>query len=284
MTDGMTAKQIVCEQQAWRLDLDATDAAAYAALAGDRAWNGYSIADLAPPFREHTRVAVAWPVDVPVEATASAACLFLRHPAFCSTVPHGDVAGVAAILAAVATAGDLPEATYILARDEHRPAIERYYHVPDGWQPMARMAVNAETFQPPAPSNAPLVRLEPEDLPALLDLYGGYSDNAFNADQLLSGIFYGVRTGETLAAAGGTHVIAERYGIAAVGNIYTRPSARGRGYAGALTAAVVRDLLAGPCRDVILNVATANAPARRIYQRLGFRHHCDYWEGSGRKK
>jgi len=46
-----------------------------------------------------------------------------------------------------------------------------------------------------------------------------------------------------------------------------------------VTAAIVADLLAGPGRDVILNVAAGNEVARRIYERLGFRVHCSYWEG-----
>lgn len=266
----------------WRIEPDAPDAAAYAALADDRAWNGYSIADLAPPLRQHTRVALARPADAPPAAPAAAACLFLRHPTFCSTVPHGDPAGLAAILDAVAAAGDLPDRTYILARDEHRPTIERHYAAPHGWQAMLRLAVDAATFRPPVgPPDAPVARLGPADLPALLDLYAAYGESAFTADQLLHGVFYGVRDGDALLAAGGTHVVAPRYGIAAVGNVYTRPAARGRGYGSALTAAVVRDLLAGPCRDVILNVAAANTTARAIYRRLGFREACAYWEGAG---
>lgn len=269
------------ERYSWRLDPDADDAAAYAALAGDRAWNGYSIADLVPPFRAHTRVALAWPPDAPLGAPASAACLFLRHPSFSSTVPHGEPAGVAAILGALADRNALPEATYILTREEHRPLLERHYDTPGGWQEMWRMATDAATFLPPAGTDAPLARLGPDDLPALLDLYAEYPENAFNADQLLNGVFYGVRDGAALLAAGGTHVTAARYGLAAVGNIYTRPAARGRGHARALTAAIVGDLLDGGCRDVILNVAVANAPAQRVHRRLGFREHCRYWEGSG---
>ena len=42
----------------WVLEGAASDAVALAALAGDRYWNGYSIADLAPPLHQWTRVAV----------------------------------------------------------------------------------------------------------------------------------------------------------------------------------------------------------------------------------
>src|SRR5438270_173437 len=125
----------------WVVRDDAEEAAAYAALASDRRWSGYAIADLEPPFAEYARVAVA-------------------------------------------------------SRDG-RPAAG-------------------------------------------------------------------------LVAAAGTHVVARRYGIAAVGNVYTRPEARGRGYGAATTARVVADLLAVGMREVILNVAAGNEPARRIYARLGF--------------
>ncbi|HEX5506317.1 MAG TPA: GNAT family N-acetyltransferase [Thermomicrobiales bacterium] len=266
-------------RDAWRVEPDAGDAAAYAALASDRLWAGYSIADLEPPFRAYTRVALA---RLGNEAAPAAACLFLRHPAFNSTIPHGDPAGVAAILAATA---HLPAATYLLARDEHRPVLERHYDAaPAGWQEMRRMAVDAGTFRPPERPTPAVARLGPGDLAALRDLLAEYPDNAFNADQLASGVFYGARADGALVAAGGTHVLAARHGIAAVGNVYTRPAWRGRGYATAITAAVTAALLAGPCRDVILNVAAENGVARRLYARLGYREHCRYWEAAARQR
>ena len=267
----------------WRVDADADDAAAYAVLSDDRLWAGYSIADLAPPFRAYSRFGVATPQG---EGRATAACLVLHHPAFNSLIPHGDPAGVAAILAAAAGAGELPGVTYTLARAEHLPALERWYAFPHGRQEMVRMATDAATFRPPpveaARPPAGVERLTFADLPALRDLYAEYPGNAFNDDQLAAGVFYGVRgvPGDGgLLAAGGTHVTAAEYGIAAIGNIYTRPRARGLGYAAAITAAVTADLLAGPYRDVILNVAVANEPAARLYRGLGFREHCRYQEG-----
>ena len=77
---------------AWTIAADATEANALAILGEDRRWNGYSIADLAPPLRQWTRVATARRDD------RTAAVLFYQHPAFNSTIPHGDPAGVAAIL------------------------------------------------------------------------------------------------------------------------------------------------------------------------------------------
>jgi len=148
----------------------------------------------------------------------------------------------------------------------------------DAPEPMLRMAVDRASFRPPARLTA-VGRLGPTDLDALTDLYAAYPGNGFQTDQLATGVFYGVRDGEELLAAAGTHVISARYAIAAIGNIFTRPAARGRGFAGAVTAAVVAELLGGSCRDTILNVARANEPAQRVYRRLGFREHARHYEG-----
>ena len=147
----------------WLVETDVDDADAYAAFATDRLWCGYAVADLEPPFRAYSRVAVArCGADV-------AACLVLRHPDFNSIVPHGPAAGLDAIL--------------------------------------------------------------------------------------------------------------ERIELPAIGSIFTHPTARGRGLTGVVTGAVVAELLAGDCRDAILNVAQSNEPARRVYARLGFREHCPHFEG-----
>ena len=143
--------------------------------------------------------------------------------------------------------------------------------------PMLRMAVDAATFRPVAVGAD---RLTPDHLPALLDLYAGYAGNAFHPDQLATGVFYGVRDGARLLAAAGTQVVSTRFGIAAVGNVFTRPVARGRGLGPAVTGAVVAELLAGPCREAILNVAAANEAAVRVYSRLGFRVHSRHYEGT----
>jgi GNAT superfamily N-acetyltransferase len=254
----------------WRVEPDVDDARAYALLGQDPGWSGYAIADLEPPFRAYSRVAVARQRD----AEPAAACLVLRHPDIAAIVPCGDAAGVAAILDAV----ELPERTFVSVRREFLPALKRHYTFPAGLLEMRRMRLTAATFTPPAGA-ASVECLGPSDLTALLDLYAAYAESAFVPDHLRNGIFYGVRTGAGLAAAGGTHVISTRYRVAAVGNIYTRPAARGHGYATAITAAVVRDLLALPCDDLILNVAATNHTAAAIYRRLGFRDHCPFWEG-----
>ena len=92
----------------WHVEADADDATAAAVLATDRRWNGYSLADLAPPLRAFTTVAVARQLDAHAPA---AACLFYRHPSFNSLIPHGAADGVAAILAQANAAGAQAEHT-----------------------------------------------------------------------------------------------------------------------------------------------------------------------------
>lgn len=255
----------------WRVELNADDESAYAALTCDRLWNGYSIADLEPPYRDYAQIHLARRSAGP----PASSCLFLRHPAFSAIIPHGDPGGLEAILAAAT----LPVTANLLARPPHVPVFERYYAFPNQPQAMLRLAADPQTFRPPDVPEPAVERLGTDDLPALLDLYASFQGNAFKPDQLLLGPFYGVRQGRALLAAGGTHAVGARYRIGAVGNFYTRPEVRGRGYGTAVVAAIVGELLAGPCRDVILNVSAANMVAQRLYRRLGFRVHCDYLEG-----
>jgi GNAT superfamily N-acetyltransferase len=262
------------ESKRWRIELDADDATAYAVLAADERWNGYSIGDLVPPYRAYAQFAVAARDD----RSPSAACLLLRHPSFTAVIPTGDPDGVAAILAAA----DLPEQAYVMAQTAHLPALARHYTFVDGPKTMLRMAVTGATFSPPLGDEAVTERLGTADLVqahALYEAPEGRLVAPFHDDLLTLGPFYGVRVGDTLVAAGGTHVLAARYGIAAIGNILTCSAYRGRGYATAVTAAVVAELLTGACRTVILNVAKENHVAEQLYAHLGFQTHCHYQEG-----
>lgn len=85
---------------------------------------------------------------------------------------------MAAILAATAAAGALPEATYLLVRGPPLPPLARFYDFPAGRREMLRMIVEAATFRPLAGSGPAPRRLGLADLPDLLDLY----ESAFNAD------------------------------------------------------------------------------------------------------
>jgi len=254
----------------WQIDLDASDEDAYAALVDDRAWNAFAIADLEPPFREFAKIAVARNS----ETRRGAACLLFQSPAFNVVAPHGDPSGVAEILANAS----LPATAGVMVRSEHINEIGRCYDFPRGRPQMIRMAINAASFKPATPVSG-LFRLDPTDLDKLLGLYAEYPENHFVPIQLDHGVYFGVREEGHLVAAGGTHVVSVKYGIAALGGIFTLPAVRGRGYAAAVTSALVRELLDRGCGDVVLTVYADNETAQRVYLRLGFREHCRYETG-----
>jgi predicted GNAT family acetyltransferase len=76
----------------------------------------------------------------------------------------------------------------------------------------------------------------------------------------------------------GTHLVSEDEDVAALGNIFTRHDRRRQGLSTLVTGAVLRQLVEEKIRTVILNVRRDNDAARRVYERLGFRDYCPYFE------
>jgi RimJ/RimL family protein N-acetyltransferase len=60
-------------------------------------------------------------------------------------------------------------------------------------------------------------------------------------------------------------------GMIRIQNVYTPPDLRGKGYAGAATAAATRAALAAGATDVVLHTDLANPTSNALYQRLGYR-------------
>lgn len=259
----------------WRIVLDASDAEALAALAENRIWNCFAIADLTPPLRTFTQVALAHAV----EGTERATCLLVRHPALMVLAPEGAATAVAALLARLT----LPERVLVQAEAGHLLTLARYYRLARPLREMLRMAAAAETFQPEPSSESAARRLTTADLDAMRELYALYPESHFRADAVEHAVFYGLWEGERLLAAGGTHAVAPPHGIAVIGNVFTRPEARERGYARAVTSALVADLLGRGCRDVALNVTANNDPAINLYTSLGFETHARYWTGEAER-
>ncbi len=73
--------------------------------------------------------------------------------------------------------------------------------------------------------------------------------------------------GVPVSIAGRTRAVA---GMVRVGPVYTRPELRGRGYAGAATAAVSQAALGAGVREVVLYTDLANPTSNALYQRLGY--------------
>jgi len=126
-------------------------------------------------------------------------------------------------------------------------------------------------------------RLTAADVPsvrALLAHGGSFAPDAFAEYQVTQGVFFGVEDGAGgLAAVGGTHIVDYTSGVAAIGNMYTRPDCRGRGYGGAVLTAIVDEVRANGATTIVLNVDQRNTGARRLYEHHGFTVHCPYIEG-----
>ncbi len=203
----------------------------------------------------------------------------------------GDTDGLAAILDSALQ----PRRAYFTCRAEHLPVAEAYYAL-DEIEEMFRMAISPEDFQP-VPGQT--IKLDLSHLDALRQLYLLGGGDAFAPYQLQDGVYYGVEVGGKLISAAGTHLIAPTFGVAALGNIFTHPNHRRRGYGTACTSQVVQELLAlrqavvvslsnhqSKVRglNVVLNVNRENAEAIGVYERLGFRKHCPYIEVIGNRK
>ena len=143
---------------------------------------------------------------------------------------------------------------------------------------MERMFV--EELRPRAAGHVAL--LGPEHAGEIESLYGKGDGGgiAFAPFQLATGMFRGIRCedGELVAVAG-VHVLSRNEGVAGVGNIFTHPSHRGKGYAQAATSAVVTALREAGIATIGLNVEHDNAAAIAAYGRIGFRARFHYFEG-----
>jgi ribosomal protein S18 acetylase RimI-like enzyme len=113
-------------------------------------------------------------------------------------------------------------------------------------------------------------RLAPANLDEVQAFYrAAYPDGWFDPRMLETGQYFGVRQEGQLASIAGVHVYSPAYGVAAIGNVATRPELRGRGLATIATAALCRSLLE-QAPHVGLNVRADNAVAIACYTRLGF--------------
>jgi ribosomal protein S18 acetylase RimI-like enzyme len=168
-----------------------------------------------------------------------------------------------------------PDQIMFTCREAHLPALRAHYLTGE-IDHMLRMTLTSRDFRPVSDSS--VAKLGPGYASELARLYASARGNAFTPFQLARGVFYGVKQRGQLVSAAGTHIVAPRMGVAAVGNVCTYPNYRGRGYATLSTSAVCANLLALGLK-VVLNVARDNTDAIHIYEKLGFRMHCPFVEG-----
>jgi GNAT superfamily N-acetyltransferase len=124
-----------------------------------------------------------------------------------------------------------------------------------------------------------VVPLRTEELGEIETFYAAaYPGTWFVPRMLETGRYVGIRDERGLACVAGVHVWSPRWRVAALGNVATRPDARGHCLAQRACAALCRRLLDDGIDTIALNVKADNAPAIRAYGRLGFAVAAEYVE------
>ncbi len=171
-----------------------------------------------------------------------------------------------------------PQQTYLTCQPQHLDSIRSAYRL-SNQQPMIRMGVKPDEFKPVKRHSA--VRLSGLDVRRINGLYSSDGAPSFYAPEHIdTGIYFGVFVEGNLVSIAGTHVVSPQERVAVVGNVFSHPAARGRGYATATTSAVTEGLLE-MCDTVVLTVDPKNTPAVASYRRLGYEEKCALVEASG---
>ncbi len=171
--------------------------------------------------------------------------------------------------------------TYATCQPQHVEVLKRVYRLATQ-QPMVRMVVTRERFR--AAREVDTVPLTGIDIRRINSLYGSENGPSYYvAEHIDAGVYRGVVVEGRLVAIAGTHVVSRREGVAVVGNVFTHPAYRGRGYATAATSAVTETLL-NWCDCVVLTVDPRNTPAVAAYARLGYGEACQLVEASATRR
>jgi len=231
----------------------------------DRVFAAYALGDLDPSLFEQCR----WIIAEHGDGSRALALLFKGLEPD-TLLLYGEPRGHAVILATAMR----PASVYAIFTEAQKPALEAHYALAEV-RSMLRMAWDNAVRIPPA---SPFVfRLSGARLAELQSLYRLYAESYFSPYQLMQGIFYGVERDGRLVSVAGTHLISRAYGVAALGNVFTHPDYRGRGYAQACTAEVLRELR-GQAKTVVLNVGAENLAAQHVYEKFGFAPYCEFCE------
>jgi ribosomal protein S18 acetylase RimI-like enzyme len=233
-------------------------------LEGDRTWSAYALADLDP---EHDTFS-EW------HLTGNSVLLCytgLKPPILFA---HGEVAQLESLLEKI------PSGKYQISFPQ-----ELLQSLPDRASilhqiPMWRMWFKHRPIA--QQTEIEVRRLGVEDVPQIGYLYEGKLDapDGYHPRQLAMGPFVGVWKSETLVATAGIHVFSESRSVAAIGNVYTHPDWRRRGFARACTASLLTILITKGFETIILNVGQKNQAAVALYEKMGFKIHCPFYEGN----
>jgi predicted GNAT family acetyltransferase len=120
---------------------------------------------------------------------------------------------------------------------------------------------------PPAPRAEGIVALGEDDVPEMRALAELTEPGPFRARTIALGGYIGVRDGARLVAMAGHRT--RPAGHVELSAVCTHPDARGRGLAGTLVSVLAREVFARG-ETPFLGVRDDNAPARKLYDKLGF--------------
>jgi ribosomal protein S18 acetylase RimI-like enzyme len=194
-----------------------------------------------------------------------------------ATFVMGDPDAVAAIL----SIHPGPSHTYATCQPQHLEILQKLYRLANQ-QPMIRMGVTADRFRPV--STVPPVHLSGLDIRRINALYSTEGGPSYYVPEHIdAGIYRGIVVEGRLVAVAGTHVVSRQERVAVVGNVFTHPGFRGRGYATAVTSAVTERLME-ECDHVVLTVDPGNRPAVAAYARLGYSEVCQLVEASAARR
>lgn len=241
--------------------------------------HAYELGDLDPREAGHT----TWIANTPVDAVV----LVYRGLATPTIIAlaHDDPAALHALLAA--HAHELPPRFYAHLTPGVEAALAPRYRA-ELLGHHLKMALASPVAGPShdAPDDAPddalddeIVRLAPRHAGEAVQFYAAsYPASYFEPVNLERGPYVAIRDEHGIAAIAGVHVYSPALRVASLGNIATRPDARGRGYARRVTAALCR-LLQAEIDVIGLNVRADNAPAIACYRAVGFdaRHEYREW-------
>lgn len=147
---------------------------------------------------------------------------------------------------------------------------------PPGWVIEADTSCDQYVWEGPLPeedARLGAVALDARHMPQMLELAALTRPGPFGPRNAELGEYFGVFDGERLAAMAGERMQAGR--LREVSAVCSHPAYEGRGLARRLTAKVVRlQMLRG--QVPFLHAMHANERARRLYQRMGFRHHREF--------
>ncbi|HZU98359.1 MAG TPA: GNAT family N-acetyltransferase [Planctomycetota bacterium] len=222
-------------------------------------------ADLTPPLAERTRVFLGFAPTGDLRAVGTA-YLGLGKPALAVAVlgEKWDQEVARALLAKMREGIDLP--AIVIDEPAREAAYAAAFTVKDRHEELHYILRPGVTL--PIAESIPVETVTKNDLPALDRFLRQHGATAWSTESFDAGPYVWVREGNEVVAAAGVHF--ETPFIGQIANVLVRESHRKKGLGAAVTAAIARRLRERD-RIVSLFVKADNEPAKRIYERLGFK-------------